>query len=628
MKRFLKWFFGILLFLIVVVVGLAIALPYIINPNEYKDEIIAQVKPHMLGRDLQIPGDIKISVLPWLGFEISKVVIGNADGFVLKPFMTIEKAKAHVKLLSLLTKTPEIGSLEFSGIQVNLQRDVEGRNNWSDLTTAKTPAKPAPTPSATTQAIAIPLLKIEGLHISDVTVWLEDKQAKDTLSLSHMNIDAGPIDQLNPVPISGKFNFHSKKSEVAAASAFALNLVLSNDTPEIVFDRLIMNTNVSGEIVSNNTIKTQLQIPALKLNLKKESIEAKPFYLKLNDMDSEGRFNMNHFDNPVVRLGWEIKKLDLDALLPAVQKKAAAAKPATEDIPQLQSIDTGEKTDKSANILAPLAVFGKSDLQGTLKVGQLRFNNLDFTDVKINLLARNGLVSALPEAKLYNGTYSGDVQIQMNQTPPRLRSKQTMRNVSLAPIVKALYGKDTLSGTMNFNGQYFSEGQSQAAITSHLYGDGQFNVQDTQLKTADIKQLLLGKWYDKVEFVQDKEEGKEVTAFDSMRGSITIKNGIAYNKDFSAISRRVQMRGDGFANLNNSELKYTLTTIPKKSLAFSYNGQSYDLKDRNIPTYITGTFSEPKIDSGVKDMLKDRLKEKVEEKEEQLKDKLKNLLSK
>ena len=145
MKRFLKWFFGILLFLVVVVVGLAIALPYLVDPNQYKNEIIAQIKPHMRGRDLQIPGDIKISVLPWLGFEIGKVVVGNADGFVLKPFMTVDKAKAHIKLMSLLTETPEIGSLEFSGIQVNLQRDAEGRNNWSDLagTTTKTSA-PAP----------------------------------------------------------------------------------------------------------------------------------------------------------------------------------------------------------------------------------------------------------------------------------------------------------------------------------------------------------------------------------------------------------------------------------------------------------------------------------------------------
>lgn len=645
MKRFLKWFFGILLFLIVVVVGLAIALPHLIDPNQYKDDIIAQIKPHMRGRDLQIPGDVKISVLPWLGFEISKVVVGNADGFVLKPFMTLEKAKAHVKLLSLFTKTPEIGSLEFSGIQVNLQRDAEGRNNWSDLSKAAPVTKNAPPPSVPTAAFAMPLLKVQGLHISEVTIWLEDKQAKDTLTISRLNIDAGPIDQLNPIPLSGKFNFHSKKSELAAASAFAMNLVFSKDNPDIVFDKLVMNTNVSGAIVDNNTIKTQLRVPSLKLNLEKETVEAKPFYLKLNDMDSEGRVNLRRFDNPIVRLGWEVKKLDLDALMPAVQKKVAAPKKETEeDIPQLQSIETGEKIDTSANILAPLAMFKNSDLQGTLKIDQLRFNKLDFTEVKINLLARGGLVSALPEAKMYGGSYSGDLQIQTTLSPPRLRSKQELRNVPIAPIMKALYGKETLTGSMNFNGQYFSEGQTQDAITAHLHGEGQFNIQNAQLKTADVKQLLLGKWYDKAEFVQDKEEGKEVTAFESMRGSINIKSGVAYNKDFTAISRRVHLKGDGYANLNNTQVKYTLTAIPKKSIAFSLGGHAYDLKDKNIPTHIGGSWSDPIIDNDIENVFKeefkqselyqkkraeeDKLKEKLQQEEDRLKDKLKSLLKK
>ncbi|MGD8927307.1 MAG: AsmA family protein, partial [Thioalkalispiraceae bacterium] len=133
MKRFLKWFFGIFFFLVIVLVAAIIALPYIINPNDYKDDIIAQLKPYMHGRDLKIPGDIKLSIFPWLGVEMGEVVIGNAEGFVLKPFMTINNSKAHIRLLSLFSDKPEIGSLEFRNVKVYLQQDAEGRNNWSDL---------------------------------------------------------------------------------------------------------------------------------------------------------------------------------------------------------------------------------------------------------------------------------------------------------------------------------------------------------------------------------------------------------------------------------------------------------------------------------------------------------------
>jgi len=645
MKRFLKWFFGIFIFLIIVVVGLAISLPYLIDPNQYKDELIAQIKPHMRGRDLQIPGDIKISVLPWLGFEVGKVVIGNADGFVLKPFMTVGQAKAHIKLLSLLSDTPEIGSLEFSDIDVLLQRDAEGRNNWSDLSQAgDKPATPKPAATPASTAFAIPLLKVQGLHFTDVTIWIEDKQAKDTLTISKLNIDAGPIDQLKPIPISGKFNFHSKKSELASASAFAANLVLSQDFNDIKFEQLTLNTNVSGAIVDNNTIKTGLKVPSLNIDLAKQTVTAKPFNLKLNDMDSEGRLDLRRFENPVVRLGWEIQKLDLDALLPAMQKPAAKPAQVEADIPQIAAIETGEKVDNSAKILAPLAAFKNADLQGTIKIGQLRVKKLDLSEVKINLLARGGLVSALPEAKLYGGSYKGDLQIQTRTKPVTLRSKQEVRKVAIGPIIKALYGKESLTGDVNFVGQFFSEGDSQAAITSHLNGDGQFHVSNAELKAVDMKEMILGKWYDKVKFVQEKDPDKEVRAFDSMRGSIRIKSGVAYNKDFLALSQRVHLRGDGFANLNDTQVKYTLNIIPKKSLAFSLGGHTYELKDKQIPTHISGSWTNPQIDNDIEEIYKEefkqtelykktqaeqeKAKEKLKHEEDKLKDKVKNLFKK
>ena len=244
MKRFLKWFFGILFFLVIILVGAIIALPYIVNPNDYKEEIISQIKPHMRGRDLQIPGDIKLSIFPWLGVEVGEVIIGNAEGFVLKPFMTINNSKAHIRLLSLLSDQPEIGSLDFRDVTVNLQQDTEGRNNWSDLTQAKmnppetnqladSPAttgfikvvdKPESKPEtrpATKPAMTIPSIKVEGLHFYNVRVEFNDKKSNDLITISKLNLDAGPINKLNPVPLKGKFNFHSKKNELAAASAFA-----------------------------------------------------------------------------------------------------------------------------------------------------------------------------------------------------------------------------------------------------------------------------------------------------------------------------------------------------------------------------------------------------------------------
>lgn len=56
------WGLGVLLLL---VLAAAVILPQVVDPNDYKDEIIAKVK-EQTGRDLIIDGRIALSVFPGL----------------------------------------------------------------------------------------------------------------------------------------------------------------------------------------------------------------------------------------------------------------------------------------------------------------------------------------------------------------------------------------------------------------------------------------------------------------------------------------------------------------------------------------------------------------------------------
>jgi AsmA protein len=615
MKRFLKWFFGILIFLIILVVGAVISLPYLIDPNDYKAQIIAQVKPHMRGRDLKIPGKIKLSVIPWLGVDIGDTVIGNADGFVLKPFMTIKHLRAHIRLLSLLSKTPEIGSLEFDGIVLNLQRDAEGRNNWSDL--VKPPAAKASlhkTAATTTPAAAmvIPSLKVEGIHLKNATINFDDHLNHNDIVISKLNVDAGPIDQFKPIPLKGQLNYYSKTQGLAAASAFATTVAITPADKLITLQQLVLNTNVSGETLNNKTITTALTVPALKINLDREEVVAKPFHLTVNNMHSDGRLNLQRFSNPIIKLGLDMQELDLDSLLPA-SSKAAAPVPAKSD--------TG--ADTSPAIFAALIPLKTADMQGTLNFKKLIYKRLQFSDVRLTLLARGGLISALPEAKLYQGSYKGDMQINVKQMPVRVSLRQEMHNVPMGPITKAFTGKESLTGSANLDGQFFSTGNTLDELTRQLNGDATFNIHDVQLTLMDVEQLVLQKWYDKLKLAQKQEKGKKVTAFDSMRGTIRVKNGIAFNRDFSAVAQRVHLTGSGQANLVKQTVDYTLVTIPKKPLVVKLGSASVDLKDKRIPMTIRGPWANPDIHSGLDNIFKSSAKSAIEAKKQAEQEKIK-----
>lgn len=646
MKRFFKWFTGIVVLLVVLLVSAVLALPYLIDPNEYKPQIIAQLKPHMHGRDLHIPGDIKLSIFPWLGADIGEVVIGNAEGFVLKPFMTIKHARAEVRLLSLFSDRPEIGSLVLDDVQVYLQQDAEGRNNWSDLASTQTPTaqysaiprgfiRVANTPAPAGSGFVLPPLKIAGIHMRNMRIELDDKKSRDILTLYKMNVDAGPIDRFNPVPLKGQFQFSSKKHELLAASAFATTMELTPKLDEFVLRNFNINTNLTGKGVQNKTIKTSLKIPDLKLETQAEKVTARPFYLKLDNIDSNGRFSLRRFSKPVVRLGWEISELNLDRLLPKViaeqssNKEEAVVLPGEEPIPEIAEVVVAEKVDDSARLFAPLALFANTDMQGTLKIGKLIYHKMNFDNVKINLLARAGLVSALPSADIYGGKYSGDLQIQTAKgQASRVRSKQKFENIPLGPVVKALYDREIVNGTFNFSGQFFSQGETQKSLTENLSGDGQFNVRNTELSNDDVKRLILKKHYDKLSFVGGKDKSKQTTVFDSVRGSLNIKQGVVYNRDLRAVSRRVHINGKGHADLNEQTVNYTLTTIPQKPMAFSFAGRTVELRNRDINTHLVGPWDNIDVNNDLDTILKEEFRQtelyqKGQAKEDELKSKLK-----
>ena len=109
--KILAW----LLLVVVVLIGTAVVVaPLVLDPNDFKGDIITQVKERT-GRDLKIEGDLKLSVFPWLGIEIGGVELGNAPGFGDQPFAAAKSAAVRVKLMPLLDKELEVDTIGIDG---------------------------------------------------------------------------------------------------------------------------------------------------------------------------------------------------------------------------------------------------------------------------------------------------------------------------------------------------------------------------------------------------------------------------------------------------------------------------------------------------------------------------------
>ena len=185
MKKLLKVvgiFAGVVVVLVVIA---AVVVPLVFDPNDYKEEIAEAVKKHT-GRDLQISGKIALTMFPWLGVDLGRVVLGNATGFDGDHFASTERVQVRVKVAPLLQGETEMDTIIVEGLTLNLQRNADGRTNVDDLLESSGDEAEE---SSATPAVA---LAIGGIKLSESTISWTDALTESHSQIENLAMDTGP----------------------------------------------------------------------------------------------------------------------------------------------------------------------------------------------------------------------------------------------------------------------------------------------------------------------------------------------------------------------------------------------------------------------------------------------------
>ena len=120
-----------LVVVVVVIVVVLLALPHIIDVNQYRGEIQSQLQQR-LNRPVQL-GQLALGIFP-VRVEADNVVIGEDPSFQgAAPFAQVAELDVSVNLLPLLSKTVEINSLELKQPKIELIRNAQGVWNFSTI---------------------------------------------------------------------------------------------------------------------------------------------------------------------------------------------------------------------------------------------------------------------------------------------------------------------------------------------------------------------------------------------------------------------------------------------------------------------------------------------------------------
>ncbi len=692
----LKIFTALVLLLIVV----SLILPFIIDPNDYKDEIISRVKQET-GRELAIPGDITLSVFPWLGVQLGEVSFGNAPGFGDQPMARINAVDVRVKLLPLLSKQVQIDHITLDGLTLLLQRNAKGRTNWNDLAGKPDVAqesKPSPREKQETEkpgGAVLAALAIDGLSLSNSKIDWQDAQAKQYYSLNDVNLTLGAVVFDRAFPLKADLKFTSREPKANGELNISVDVTIGQDLKNYSLGNLKLETQLSSTALPKQPVQLNASLHSLTIDLNKETLQTKKFHvtshnltlqadieaqqflsqpkyqgqlkippfslrellkqlgftlpvtadrkvlqhvellsnfqgtskqlkldklhLKLDDSTLTGNLVLPRLGKPALRYSLALDNIDADRYLPPpIETKPAKAKPAPSG-----------GSAAAAGVQLPMTLLRTLDIQGRLKIDQLKISNLRSRNIFLPTNAKKGIIRLSPiSAELYGGRYQGNTSLDVTGNTPRVGINESLKNVNIGPLLKDFWGDDKIRGKANLNAKLTARGLDPVAFRKTLSGSANFEFKNGVVKGfnlaqmgRELKALLKGQ-------PKPKQQGPQETDFASITGSLTATNGLVQNKDLQAAMPYARAIGSGKAYLVNEELDYTLR-VKFTSKAIGQGGRTYEQMDKiALPIRFRGTFSNPSIKPDYDAVLKAVAKQELEKQKQKLEDKAKKKIEK
>ncbi len=683
MKKFLKWILAIVGIVAVLLVVATIVLPMIIDPNNYKDEITAAVS-EKTGRDLTIGGDIKWSVFPSIGLELSDVTLGNADGFGDQPMLDIGEAGISVKFMPLLKRKVEIGEVSMSDVSINLTRKADGENNWDNLGGAGT----GDTGTSSASGTGVNTFSISGIEITNAKVTFDD--VDQTTELKEFDLKASNIELGRPFKLQGSFSMSLPKNQLAGEVGFG-GLVQTATTGKrfginglkldfkgkkgAAGDAVALDVNVSAnadvDLAKNQAILSDFALHMFDLSvtgdLTVSSLTAEPKFagqLKVAEFNPKSLMKAMGMAVPVtseakaltrlradMRFAGSSDSADMQNLTVAFDQSTFKGnlKLVNFNYPRLAfnfKVDTLNLDDYlppdngTANGTANGAANGastgsgssESDLSvesfrgftggGDFSISKLVVAGLTATDVSMKMSSDGKSVRFAPiNANFYAGKYEGDMTVDASGKRPLLTANSGLSGVQSEGLLTDLTGSARLRGKGDFFLQIKTDLTNSQTILRNLSGDIGMNILNGEIVGIDVADTIAA-----VKSVLGKQSELvgESGADQTTEFAELTMSGVFDHGILSSNDLLLQsplLRATGEGEFNLVD--ETIDYVLKPVLVGELAGDNIaELKGVPIPVKLTGNLYEPDIRVDIVAALAASQKDRINQKKDELINKL------
>jgi AsmA protein len=275
-------------------------LPFFIDPNNFKPEIVAAVKDKT-GRNLTLTGELKLSIFPWLGISTGKMALGNAAGFQDQPFATLEESDIKVKLLPLLTKKIEVSRIVLKGLALNLAKNPQGARNWDDLTasdaTKITPSPPIINNGKQNETNAPAVFAISAIAIENARINWDDQRSGKHLLIKDVNLNTDNFSYNEPVAVDLSLIVLNTETTVTESIKLTTGLTVNEKLDTFVLSHSNLQTTSEGENIPGKSLTATLTVADAALDMAKQTVKVSGLQLKSKDVTVSAEITGNNIND-------------------------------------------------------------------------------------------------------------------------------------------------------------------------------------------------------------------------------------------------------------------------------------------------------------------------------------------
>ena len=636
---------------IVVLVALALIVPFLIPTSTYKDQIQTRVKA-ATGRDLILGGELKFSILPSLELSARDVTFGNRDGAPLKDMVKLKGLDLKLKLGPLLSGRFDIDALVLQEPVIVLEVDKDGKPNWQFDRPGAAPAEPAapskptsPPPPAgagetSTKTTALPTdifdtLQVAELRIVRGSVIYSDARTGARYELAKANLEISLPGADRPFRVSGDTEYKGKRVSFKSEIKSPIELVKGQSTSfQFEFGLDLAKITLAGDVQTGNAPKftgpLKLEVPSLRdlaawagtplspgkgfgalslaanvtatsatADFANATVTLANLAFKFDAITATGELGVVMAAVPTVRGTLSIPTLDLNPYMsasapPASPPPAAPAQPAQ---PGTTPARPGAAAPGGIDP-APLR-----SVNADLKIDARKIEAREFRSDQATLgikLTGGMLTLTLEPVLLYGGSVTGTVAVNGTRTPLSVNPNLQLKGIDGHALLAALGATDRLDGTLNGAINLTGTGSDATAIQNSLGGTTSIQFTNGALRGYNLAGMFraIGDVKNPLEIIQqvkkavdslNKFDPAQKTDFSELSGSFRAANGIFATNDLRMSAPLIRVEGTGTIALPASavDMRILVKAVP------TLQGQGGDFAKLGIPIplRVQGPFS-------------------------------------